>query len=151
MQQRGQHETFRFTLPLRLWPLRGTGGGTPRVDDLGGSPVPNQIGDRTIYTDGWPASQTVLKAGDWVKFAGHNKCYMATEDAASDGSGVATITLEPALLADPADDELINVGTANCPFTVALASDMPEFTARPMAGGAGGRFAIEIELLEIWP
>lgn len=147
--QRGQFERFQFALPSKLWPLRGAGGGTPRVSDLAGSPAPNQIGDRTIYTDGWPASATVLKAGDFVKFAGHAKVYIATEDTSSDGAGVATIALEPALIADPADDELVNVGGVT--FQVALASDSPEFSSRPMAGGAGGKFSVEIDLIEVYP
>jgi len=54
---------------------------------------------------------------------------MVTADATSDGSGNATLTIEPPLLADVADDESITV--ADVPFTVALVNDTQVFAAGP--------------------
>ena len=150
MAQRGQFETFQFFLPQRYWPFRGAGGGTPRVNDLAGSPSTGQLGNRSIATDGWPASTTVLLASDFVKFAGHSKVYQQLVDLTTDGTGAGFLTLEPALVAEPADDELIGVG--NVPFTVALASDMPEMDAMPRGGpsGTGGKFSLELDLVEAY-
>jgi hypothetical protein len=120
--QRGQFETFTFVPPVVSDP-QGTATGTPLVNGA------QSAGDNTIVTDGWSNSITCLKAGDFVKFAGHNKVYMVTADATSDGSGNSTLTIEPPLLADVADDESITV--ADVPFTVALVSDMQEFAAGP--------------------
>lgn len=122
MAQRGQYETFTYTPPVI---------GTPR-GAVGGSPLANgahSAGDNTIATDGWPASTVVFKAGDFVKFAGHNKVYMVTGDATSNGSGAVTLTIEPPLNTALADNEAITATAV--PFTVAMVSDMQEFQTGP--------------------
>jgi hypothetical protein len=119
LKQRGQWDTFTLTPPALWATARGIATGTPKIK--GGS----QSG-RNIATDGWTASQTgILLAGDFLKFAGHDKVYMVTENANSDGSGDATLVIEPALMATPADNEDITV--TGVPFTVAFASDSHEF------------------------
>ena len=119
LKQRGQYEIFTFTPPAIWSTARGVATGTPLVK-LG-----SQTG-RSINTKGWTASTTgILLAGDFIKFAGHAKVYMVTADAASDGSGDATIVIEPALMASPADNEAVVV--AAVPFSVAFAADTHEF------------------------
>ena len=120
--QRGQYETFTFVPPVVSDP-QGTATGTPLVNGA------QSAGDNTIVTDGWSNSITALKAGDFLKFSGHNKVYMVTADATSDGSGNATLTIEPPLMADVSDDEALTVG--DVPFTVSLVNDTQEFSAGP--------------------
>ena len=121
--QRGQWDTFTLVPPALWSTARGIATGTPKIKGA------SQSG-RSIATDGWTASQTgILKAGDFIKFSGHTKVYMVTGDATSNGSGEATIVIEPALLATPADNEDIVVSSV--PFTVAFATDVQEFDIRP--------------------
>jgi hypothetical protein len=120
--QRGQYETFTFVPPVVSDP-QGTATGTPLVNGA------QSAGDNTIVTDGWSNSITALKAGDFLKFSGHNKVYMVTADATSDGSGNATLTIEPPLMADVSDNEALTVG--DVPFTVSLVNDTQEFSAGP--------------------
>jgi len=123
LAQRGQYESFTL-IPPALWSTaRGIATGTPKVDGA------SQTG-RTVNTKGWSISITgILLAGDFIKFNGHSKVYMVTADANSDGSGDAAISIEPALLSSPADDEAIVV--TSVPFTVAFASDIQEFNIKP--------------------
>lgn len=117
--QRGQYEIFTFTPPAIWATARGIATGTPLVDGA------NQTG-RTVNTQGWSANVAgILKAGDFLKFSGHDKVYMLTADAASDAGGLAALSIEPALMESPADNEAIVV--ASVPFSVAFASDIQEF------------------------
>lgn len=123
ISQRGQYEIFTLVPPALWSTARGIATGTPLVNGAG------QTG-RTINTKGWTASQTgILLAVDFIKFAGHDKVYLITADANSDGSGNASIVIEPALMSSPADNAAITV--ANVPFSVAFASDMQEFDLDP--------------------
>lgn len=122
LAQRGQYEIFTLIPPL--WSTaRGIATGTPLVKGA------SQTG-RNITTDGWTATKTgILLAGDFIKFNGQDKIYMITENADSDGSGNATITIEPALLASPANDEVII--TTDVPFSVAFFADSQSFLLHP--------------------
>lgn len=84
---RGGYGTFLFGDILMSTPL-GTGAGTPRVNGA------NQVG-YVLATDGWGASQTVLKAGDF--FQVDQSLYQATNDVVSGGDGTASIDIWPAL------------------------------------------------------
>jgi hypothetical protein len=48
----------------------------------------------TVSTNG------ILKAGDYFRFTGQQKVYMAVEDLNSDGYGEGTLTFEPPLRAN---------------------------------------------------
>lgn len=136
MAQRGQYETFNIVLP-GIGSSRGIATGTPLVKGA------SQTG-RSVTTDGWTASQTgIVKAGDFIKFAGHNKVYMITADANSNGSGEATITIEPALMASPADNASITVNSV--PFTVANVDDGLEISLDAIMYGIKLAF---VEVLE---
>lgn len=123
LKQRGQYEVF-ILIPPPLWSTaRGIATGTPQVDGA------SQTG-RTVNTKGWTVDVTgILLAGDFLKFDGHDKVYMVTEDADSDSSGNAAIVIEPALMESPANEEGIIV--TSVPFTVSFASDIQEFTLTP--------------------
>lgn len=121
------------------------------VGPLGGTPLVNganqhsnaspQANSQSIITDGWTASAANrLKAGDVITFAsvndinpktyqslGYLKQFVVTADAASDGSGNATLTISPAIVtsgpyqnvtAAPADNAAITVvtGTASTSY-----------------------------------
>ena len=95
-------------------------------------------------TDGWTTANTgvIFKAGDFLKFANHDKVYTVTADAISDGSGDETISIEPALVTSPANDSAITY--TSVPFTVALRSGIQEFDT-----GTSGLFSFEVDFEEV--
>jgi hypothetical protein len=124
VSQRGQWDTFTAVLPAHKLP-QGTASGSPLVNGA------SQQG-RTLSTRGWSASTTgVLKAGDFIGISGQTKVYMVTADASSDGYGNATLVIEPALMAVPADGASLTV--RNVPFTLALGGDTQESAVAPGA------------------
>jgi len=133
-KQRGQYESFQVVPPVLNAGL-GSPAGTPLVNGA------SQTG-RSVVTDGWSASITIFKAGDFVKFANHDKVYTVTADASSDGSGNATISIEPALVTSPATDSAITY--TSVPFTVALRSGIQEFDT-----GTSGLFSFEVDFEEV--
>jgi hypothetical protein len=80
---------------------RGPATGTPVVNGAG------QTGNQ-FASDGWTASQTpILRKGDWLSI--ENRLYKLLEDANSNGTGQATLTVWPSLRAAPADNAAITV------------------------------------------
>lgn len=123
---RGQYNTCTFTFPsgaifaaaLGSWATSGT----IRVNGA------SQTG-RTINLKNFTAGQTgVVKAGDLIKFS-DTKVYQASADANSDGSGNAAVSIEPALIVSPADNEAVTYNAV--PLTLQLVSDNAEFNAMP--------------------
>jgi len=116
---RGRYTTFTFIPESHSAPL-GVATGTPIVS---GS---HSVGDLTIATTGWTASQTgIMLAGDILKFDNHTKVYMIALDADSDGSGDSTITLTSPLIEALVDTEALTVSSV--PFTMALKDDPLEW------------------------
>ena len=134
MSQRGRFDSFSLSLPVIK-----SGLGTPTGTPLGNGA--SQTG-RTVVTDGWNNDTVVFKAGDFVKLSGNDKVYMITSDIQSNGSGQATLAIEPALVASPANDEA--VVAENIPFTVALAGGVQEF-----ATGTTGLFSYDVDFEEV--
>ena len=144
MKQRGQYETFQFVLPRPLHTPQGVATGSPVVNNQSGSPEELQTGSRNVATSGWTAGITgIVKAGDFLTFAGHAKAYMATADANSDGGGLATIGIEPALFEGPAHGAAITISSVQ--FTVALSRDSLE-----AAMDIGPHLGLELELVEVF-
>lgn len=85
---RGQNGTFLFGDTLLSTPL-GTGVGTPLVNGA------NQTGSKVLVSDGWGASQVVLKGGDFLQI--DSRLYMVLADVTSDASGNALIDVFPKL------------------------------------------------------
>jgi hypothetical protein len=101
------HPIYKTTL--------GVGTGTPLVAGA------SQTGS-SIDTDGWTISQTgILKAGDAVQFAGIKTVYEITADCDSDGSGDASLPINPSILvgSSPGDNAAITV-TASVLFKAYL-------------------------------
>ena len=115
MKQRSGKENFTI-IPPEIEDARGNVSGTVLVNGT------HAVGDTTIDID---AMTGTLKAGDFVKFASHNKVYMVVADATADGSNEATITIEPPLITALVNDSVVTYD--NVPFTVHLINDIQEF------------------------
>lgn len=103
-QLRGMAGRFYGFDPAATTP-RGTGNGTPLVNGA------SQTGT-SLITDGWAASEAVLKSGDY--FEVNDELKMVTADVTSDGSGNATIAFEPPLRASPANNAALTLSSATC-------------------------------------
>lgn len=134
--QRGQFETFTI-VPAGHETPRGVLGGAPLA--AGGTAA----GLRSVPVDGLSTSVTGWgRAGDFVKFAAHAKVYMLTADVDSDGSGAASLSIEPALQAAVADNEALSL--TDVPFTVALGRD-----DAPLPFRGSLRADLSVELVEV--
>ncbi len=136
VKQKGSFDTFTFQ-----YPLNNLG-----ADKNNASVVVNgvhAIGDSTIAMDGFTVSTNdVFKAGDLIKFNGHNKVYMVTGDANSSAGGAATISIEPPLQAALANNE--DIDTNQPSFTVALVQDDLLY-----ATDASGFFSLSFDVREV--
>ena len=132
---RGRVGTFKGFDPDARTP-RGQGTGTPLVKGAG------QTGNG-LATDGWTPSVTgILKAGDYVSLAlPTQRLYQVVEDANSDGSGNATLAIEPALRESPNDNAALTVTN---PFTLfRLVSDEAAWEADRL-----GVFGVSFQAIE---
>mgnify|MGYP001361599143 FL=1 len=136
IKQRSQKENFTI-IPPEVEDARGNVSGTVLVNGT------HAIGDTTIDIDGMTGT---LKAGDFVKFASHNKVYMVVADATADGSNEATITIEPPLRTALADDSVVTYD--NVPFTVHLTNDIQEFGVVGADGSGNLLYKFEIDVEE---
>jgi hypothetical protein len=118
VKQRSGKETFTI-VPPELEDARGSETGSVLVNG-------NQsAGDTTIAMDGFAGDGAGrFKAGDLIKFASHTKVYMVVSDVTS-SSNAATVTIEPPLVADIADDSAVTYD--DVAITVYLTSDIQEF------------------------
>jgi hypothetical protein len=118
MKQRSQKETFTI-IPPEIEDARGNESGTVLVNGV------HAVGDTTIACDAFAGDGAGrFKAGDFLKFASHNKIYMVVSDVTS-SSNAATVTIEPPLLVALTNDSVVTYD--NVPFTVALTNDIQEF------------------------
>jgi len=113
VKQRSRKENFTI-IPPEVEDARGTASGTPHGTASAGA---------TSITLGGTGTGT-LKAGDFIKFANHDKIYMVVADASDISSG--TITIEPPLTTAVSSS---NITYDNVPFTVYLTNDIQDFGA----------------------
>lgn len=132
MSARAGVVAFDVTPPV-ISDARGTAAGSVRVNLSGG----HNAGDAGVNVDGLGAAET-LKAGDFIKFSGHNKVYMVTADRVGDG----VLSFQPALIADVANNEVITYD--NVPFKMRLANDVQEFALKEF-----DRYSFEVDLIEV--
>jgi hypothetical protein len=136
MKQRSRLENFTIVPPTVKNAL-GVASGTISVDGA------LTAGTTTAIIDGMTVSTNgILKAGDYFRFTGQDKVYMAVEDLDSDGFGEGTLTFEPPLRANVNDDVAIKYD--NVDFTVSLTNDIQEFDV-----GVQEYFNYEIDLIEV--
>jgi len=120
MKQRSRKENFTI-IPPEIQDARGSETGTVLVNGV------HAVGDTTIAMDAFASDGAGrFKAGDFIKFASHDKVYMVVSDVTS-SSNAATVTIEPPLTTALADDSVVTYD--NVPFTVHLTNDVQEFGA----------------------
>ena len=100
-------------------------------------------GATTCTVDGMTVSTNgILKAGDYFRFTGQEKVYMAVEDLNADGSGEGTLTFEPPLRSDVTDDTILIYD--NVDFTVSLTANTQEYNI-----GTTNLYAYELDVIEV--
>ncbi len=124
--QQGQYNTFTYKPPIYK-DTSGTATGTLLANGAASA------GDSSITCDGLTGT---LKAGDFIKFAGHDKVYTLTAD------GSTTIAIEPPLLSAVADNEAVTYN--DVPFTMSFADDNQE-----MSVGVEQLVGFSIKLVEV--
>lgn len=84
----------------------GAGGGTPQINGA------SESGSIAIATKLWPNNITnVVRAGDLISIAGITKTFKIMDDASSNGTGLASININPAIYvgSEPANSAAITV------------------------------------------
>lgn len=127
MSQKGQLGTFQVIPPV-VGSSRGTVAGSMAVNGA------HNLGDYSIAVDGFTGT---IKAGDFVKFAGHTKVYMVTADL----TGAGNLSIEPPLSEQLSNDEAVTYNSV--PFTVRLNNDIQEYSL-----GGYDRYEFEIDFVE---
>ena len=113
VKQRSGKENFTI-VPPEIEDARGTASGTPNGTASAGA---------TSITLGGSGTGT-LKAGDFIKFASHDKVYMVVADQSDISTG--SLTIEPPLTTAVSSSD---IQFDNVPFTVHLTNDIQEFGA----------------------
>jgi hypothetical protein len=136
MKQRSQLESFTVVPPT----VKNALGVASTVISTNASV---SAGATTCTVDGMTTSTNgILKAGDYFRFTGQEKVYMAVEDLDADGSGEGTLTFEPPLRSNVSNDVALIYD--NVDFTVSLTNDIQEFNI-----GTQEYFNYEIDLVEV--
>jgi hypothetical protein len=136
MKQRSQLESFTVVPPT----VKNALGVASTVISTNASV---SAGATTCTVDNMTTSTNgILKAGDYFRFTGQEKVYMAVEDLDADGSGEGTLTFEPPLRSAVTDDTILVYD--NVDFTVSLTNDIQEFNI-----GTQEYFNYEIDLVEV--
>lgn len=128
MTQKGGVEDFTIVPPV-ISDTRGTASGTVR------STAAHSAGDNTVSIDGLTGS---LKAGDFIKFASHDKVYMVTVDR----SGSGTLTIQPALVEAIPNNDAVTYN--DVPFKVRLENDVQEWSLSGF-----DRYSFELDFIEV--
>lgn len=120
-QLRGRSGRFYWGPAHAQYP-RGVATGTPLVNGA------SQTG-QSLVTDGWTHSVTgILKVGDYFHYDTPTgwRClhHIVSADVNSDGSGNATLTIEPPIRESPADDAAIVTTKPTCVMML-TGDDMP--------------------------
>jgi len=136
MKQRSQMESFQY-VPPTIDDALGVASGVISVNGA------ISAGVTSVAIDGMANSTSgVFKAGDYFRFTGQTKVYMVMADVSSNGSGQGTLTFEPPLRANVADNAVIIY--SNVDFTVGLINDVQEFRV-----GTENYFQYEVDVIEV--
>ena len=111
MKQRSSKENFTI-VPPEVSNARGTASGTPNGTASAGATSITLAGTGT----------GTLKAGDFIKFANHDKVYMVVADQSDISTG--SLTIEPPLTTAVFSSDITY---DNVPFTVYLTNDLQQF------------------------
>ena len=131
VKQRSGKENFTI-VPPEVEDARGTASGIPTGTASAGD---------TSITLGGTGSGT-LKAGDFIKFASHDKVYMVVADQNDISTG--SLTIEPPLTTAVSSSD---IQYDNIPFTVHLTNDIQEFgvVGADKDGNALYQFEFDVE------
>jgi hypothetical protein len=136
MKQRSQMESFQY-VPPTIDDALGVASGVISVNGA------ISAGVTSVAIDGMANSTSgVFKAGDYFRFTGQTKVYMVMADVSSNGSGQGTLTFEPPLRANVADNAVLIY--SNVDFTVGLTGDIQEFNI-----STENYFQYEVDLIEV--
>ena len=122
-KQKGQFGSFSFTPPIYS-NTSGTATGTLLVNNSAG------------YIAGTTTITGTLKAGDFIKFSGHDKVYTIVADATT------SLTIEPVLQSAIVNNETVTYNAV--PFTVAFTTD-----TQNMSVGINGFVDYSMKLIEV--
>jgi hypothetical protein len=128
VKQRSGKENFTI-VPPEIEDARGTASGIPNGTASAGATSITLAGTGT----------GTLKAGDFIKFANHDKVYMIVADQSDISTG--TLTIEPPLTSAITNSD---IQYDNVPFTVHLTNDIQEFGA--VGNDKDGNILYEFEL-----
>ena len=103
----------------------------------------NSAGSATVNISTNKNSQTIMKAGDVIRFPSHNKVYMLTQDATTDGSGDVSVEITPNLIEAVDDDGSSTVTVDDVPFRMTLSGDIQEYKY-----ATDGTVSYEIDVIE---
>ena len=131
VKQRSGKENFTI-VPPEITDARGTASGTPNGTASAGATSITLAGTGT----------GTLKAGDFIKFASHDKVYMVVADQSDISTG--SLTIEPPLTTAVSSSD---IQFDNVPFTVHLTNDIQEFgvVGSDKDGNALYQFEIDVE------
>ena len=131
VKQRSGKENFTI-VPPEVENARGTASGTPNGTASAGA---------TSITLGGTGTGT-LKAGDFIKFANHDKVYMVVSDQSDISTG--SLTIEPPLTTAVSSSD---IQYDNVPFTLHLTNDIQEFgvVGADKDGNALYQFEFDVE------
>ena len=133
--QKGKKETFTYTPPI-IDDSLGTETGSVLTTRA------HVVAESTIFMDGFASDGAGrFKAGDFIKFASHDKVYMVVSDVTS-SSNAATVTIEPPLTTALTNDSAVTYDSV--PFTVALKNDVQEFII-----GQDALYRYELDFIEV--
>ena len=139
IKQRSGKENFTIS-PPEIKNARGNETGSVLVNGV------HAVGDTTIAVDAHANDNpNAFKAGDFIKFASHDKVYMIVADVQA-SSNASTITIEPPLITALADNSAVTYD--NVPFTVHLTNDIQEFGAVGTAKDGAFLYQFEFDVEE---
>jgi len=139
VKQRSGKENFTIS-PPEIKNARGNETGTVLVNGV------HAVGDTTIAVDAHANDNpNAFKAGDFIKFASHDKVYMIVADVQA-SSNASTITIEPPLTTALADNSAVTYD--NVAFTVHLTNDIQEFGAVGTAKDGALLYQFEFDVEE---
>jgi hypothetical protein len=135
MSKRGSLTPFSIDLPSPFNNSTGayTGTITVTVGAAGATSVTATVASNVV----------IVKAGDFIKFSGHNKLYMVTADATA-SAGTVSISLFPALRTSAVSNTITH---KTVPMYVRCSTDQLGFSAG--AVGGDGYNSIDIDFVEV--
>ena len=133
----GPLNSFDITLPSVSENQSGVTGIIATVDGT------NAAGSSTVNIATNKNSQTIMKAGDVIRFPSHNKVYMLTADATTDGTGDVAVAITPNLIEAVDDDGSSTVTVDDVPFRMTLTGDIQEYKY-----ATDGTVSYEIDIIE---